>query len=49
MMGGDFGSRAAAFFILPLVVGAFVAGGLFFTAIFYGIPWIIKHVSITIN
>ena len=36
MMGGDFGSRAAAFMLLPLSIGVFLAGGAFFSAVFFG-------------
>ena len=49
MMGGDFGSRAAAFMLLPLIAGVFLAGGAFFMAVFYGIPWLWNHVSIVVN
>lgn len=49
MMGGDFGLRAAAFMLLPLLVGVFLAGGAFFAVVFYGLPWLWNHVSIVVH
>ncbi len=49
MMGGDFGSRAGAFVLFPLLVGVFLAGGAVCAAIFFGIPWLWNHVSIVVN
>ena len=49
MMGGDFSSRAAALMLLPAVLGAFIGGGLFFSFIFFGIPWLWNHISIIVK
>lgn len=49
MMGGDFGSRAMAYMMLPLLAGVFAAGGVFFWLIFYALPWVWNHVNIVIK
>ncbi len=49
MMGGDFGSQAMAYMLLPLIIGVFLAGGAVFSFVFFGIPWLWNHVSIVIK
>ena len=45
MRGADFGPRI----MLPLIAVVFLAGGVFFAAVFLGLPWLWEHVNVIVK